>query len=74
MATISDLNISLLSMNNEEAFALIKRLRESRRIKKIKRTSAKSKSKTISARKPKNILGQLTTEQKQKLLFELTGG
>jgi len=60
-------------MNNEDAFALIKSLRESRRIKKIKRTSAKSKSKAISTKKPKNILGQLTAEQKQKLLFELTG-
>ena len=58
-------------MSDEEAFALTKRLRESRRVKKTKRVS-ESKAKT-APRKPKVILGQLSAEQKQKLLLELIG-
>jgi ribosomal protein L7/L12 len=81
MARIEDLNVSILEMSYEEAFELVKRLRESRRTKKdtrvfVRRSSSPgTKMKTTKAPKePKDFASLLTAEQKAALLKELTGG
>jgi len=77
MATIDSLNISILKMPFEQAFNLIKSLRDSRRIKKttklfVSRTPKKGKG--TKAKTKTNPIDLLTTEQKAKLFAELTGG
>ena len=74
MATIDDLNISISNMVYEEAFALVKRLRESRRIKKGKFSKPRASSSPRTPKKPKDLLTMLTPEQKAILLETLEGG
>ena len=75
MATLQNLNVSILSMKPEEAFALVKRLRESRRIQKnikviVKRDSAVSR--VSKPKTPKDFASALSAEQKAMLLKLLT--
>jgi len=71
MAQIDDLNVSISSMNPEEAFALVKSLRESRRIKKKVTKPRGSTSSGASRAKPKDPLANLTQEQKAVLITML---
>lgn len=77
MATIENLNVSILKLPYEEAFALVKRLRESRRTKKVTRVVIKNTNATPRVAKPKNpkdFAALLTSEQKAALLKLLTNG
>lgn len=75
MAKIDSLNESISSMEFQEAFNLVKVLRESRRTKKTTRVSVRrSSSKTTTPKKPKDLVSLLTPEQKELLIKELTGG
>lgn len=73
MATIHDLNESILGMEDSKAFELIKAIRFDRRIIKkttMRKTSSKKPAKTISM---KSMLGTLSNEARMKLISELTG-
>ena len=73
MAKIDDLNVSISRMVYEEAFALVKRLRESRRIQK-KAVKTRKASVSRVAKRPKDLLTMLTPEEKAILLATLGGG
>jgi hypothetical protein len=74
MATILDLNTSIISMSDEESFELIKSIRFDRRIVKkttMRRTSSKKKpARTVDL---KSSLGLLSNEARLKLIAELSG-
>jgi len=73
MATILDLNTSILQMPDSEAFELIKSIRFDRRIIKkttMRKKSAKKPSKTIDL---KSMMGALSDDARLKLLKELSG-
>lgn len=80
MATIENLNISITSMKHEEAFALVKQLRESRRtpknIKFVVKRETTTKPRVAKATKPKDLATLLSPEQRaalKKLLMEELG-
>jgi len=74
MATILDLNTSIISMSDEEAFELIKSIRFDRRI--VKKTTMR---RTSSPKKPartvdlKSSLSLLSESARLKLISELEG-
>ena len=72
MATIHDLNVSILSMSDEEAFELIKSIRFDRRVikKKIKARAKGKKSATINL---KSLVTGMSEDARLKLLAELGG-
>ena len=77
MATIDDLNTSILSMNHDDAFTLVKNLRLSRRTpKKVVKTRNTSSPRAANRVKPKqtpaDIAKTLTVAQKAALLQMLT--
>ncbi len=75
MATIHDLNVSIAQMPFQEAMAIIKKVRDSRRIAKASvKTSTKRKA-TTKIRKPKltlkQILATLPENERKKMIAEL---
>lgn len=72
MATIHDLNTSILEMPDEEGFELIKSIRFERRQvpKKRSRTSSKKPAKQRSV---KSLLSGLDEDARLKLIAELEG-
>jgi hypothetical protein len=72
MATIHDLNVSIYSMNDQDAFELIKSIRFKRRMVKIK-PKAKSKAKKPTTVNLKSLVSGMSEEARMKLLSELGG-
>ena len=68
MATIDDLNTSIVEMEHERLTKLFLEIRQSRRIKKKKPTST---SKTKPQKSTKSILASMSEDQKSKLIAEL---
>ena len=74
MATIHDLNVSILSMSDEDAFELIKSIRFDRRvIKKKTKARAKTKGKKSATVNLKSLVNGMSEEARMKLLTELGG-
>ncbi len=78
MATIDNLRVSILNMSEEDGFALIRRIRDSRRTPPPVPKKAKKASTAKKQAKPKKTADQLVDEmspaQKAALLKQLTGG
>jgi len=72
MATIHDLNISILSMDDQDAFELIKNIRFDRRVIK-KKTRAKTSAKKPTKINLKSLVSGMSEEARMKLLSELGG-
>jgi hypothetical protein len=75
MATIEDLRTSISSMENAEAFNLIREIRFLRRQpppQKAKRATG-SKKRSIKKKDPVSIVSQMTSEQAAELLKQLGG-
>jgi topoisomerase IA-like protein len=70
MATIADLRTSITSMDDQEAFALIKEIRFLRRQPPPKTSRKTTTTKPATA---KSLVRTMTAEQKKKLLEDLGG-
>ena len=73
MATILDLNTSILQMPDSEAFELIKNIRFDRRV--VKKTTMRKKSVKKPARTIdlKSMLTTMSEDARMKLIKELSG-